>query len=391
MNILFFYRIYPNYGGVEVVTTVLANKFVNDGHKVTILSIEQPHLELTSQLVDGVEIKKIDYPVFSRKNVGIVKDIIKEKKINIIINQWGLPFNTTRLFRTAIKDSECKLISVLHGSPYTSKVIIKAQDRINNANNVITRLFYYGIKYLKEQVIKSSIRYAYKNNERYIVLSEAFIKPLIDYAKLKHSNNIIAIGNPITIPVNLSDFNLDNKKKQLLYVGRMDFENKRVNRILEIWQSLYKLYPDWELILVGDGPHKEQLIKTVEDNGIERVKFYGFQPDPPIQYYKNASIFLLTSDLEGFGLVIIESMSYGVVPIVYGSYEAIYDIINDGKSGFITPYPYNKEYTIEKVKFLIEHQEKRQLMAKTAMEEARKFTIESISQKWYNLFDDIMR
>lgn len=30
MNILFFYRVYPNYGGVEVVTTVLANRFIKD-------------------------------------------------------------------------------------------------------------------------------------------------------------------------------------------------------------------------------------------------------------------------------------------------------------------------------------------------------------------------
>ena len=50
MNILFFYRVYPNYGGVEVVTTVLANRFIKDGHGVIIASIEQPHIELACQL-----------------------------------------------------------------------------------------------------------------------------------------------------------------------------------------------------------------------------------------------------------------------------------------------------------------------------------------------------
>ena len=64
---------------------------------------------------------------------------------------------------------------------------------------------------------------------------------------------------------------------------------------------------------------------------------------------------MLTSDLEGFGLVIIESMSYGVVPVVYGSYEAVFDIIRNDVSGFITPVPYDKEITTEKVRFLIEH------------------------------------
>lgn len=51
MNILFFYRVYPNYGGVEVVTTVLANRFIKDGHGVIIASIEQPHIELACQLL----------------------------------------------------------------------------------------------------------------------------------------------------------------------------------------------------------------------------------------------------------------------------------------------------------------------------------------------------
>ena len=61
MNLLFFYRIYPNYGGVEVVTTVLANQFVKDGHNVTIVSIEQPHPELLKDLDDRIESEKLDY------------------------------------------------------------------------------------------------------------------------------------------------------------------------------------------------------------------------------------------------------------------------------------------------------------------------------------------
>ena len=93
---------------------------------------------------------------------------------------------------------------------------------------------------------------------------------------------------------------------------------------------------------------EKALIKVHWKNILEDMIFNvfvskGFQVSPPIQHYKEASIFLLTSDLEGFGLVVIESMSYGVVPVVYGSYEAIYDIIDNGKSGLITPIPYNSQ------------------------------------------------
>lgn len=391
MNILFLYRVYPNYGGVEVVTTVLANRFTKDGHHVTIVSFEQPHMELAGQLDESVKIEKLDYPVISKKNIERLHLLVEKNGIDLIINQWGLPFNTTMLCNKAIKGTKCKLISVLHGSPNTSKVIIKAQDKVKNAANPISRLFYKAAQYAKEEVIKASIRYNCGHNERYILLSNGFIRPLVDYARIKKTGNIIAIGNPVTIPVDLTGFNIEQKKKQLLYVGRMDYENKRVNRIVEAWQDVYEDYPDWELVLVGDGPHKSKLMGYVSDNKIERVRFEGFQVEPPIKYYKDASIFMLTSDLEGFGLVIIESMSYGVVPVVYGSYEAVYDIIRDGYSGFITPFPYDKEYTINKIKFLMDNDGRRKEMAGEAMLDAGKFTIDAISQQWYNVFKEVLK
>lgn len=390
MNILFLYRIYPCYGGVEVVTTVLANRFVADGHKVTIASIEQPNMELAEQLTQGIDLVKLEYPVTCKGNVEKLHQIVVDKKIDLIINQWGLPYKTTQLCNAAIKGTSCNLISVLHGSPYTSKVIIKAQDKVRNAGNPLSKALYSSILWAKEQVIKWSIRYNVKHNEKYILLSDGFIKPLIDYTGTKKTDNIIAIGNPVTIPVDLTGFSLENKKKQILYAGRMDFENKRVNRILDAWKTIANDYQDWELVLVGDGPHKQQLLKTIADENIPRVHFEGFQKDPPIRFYKDASIYMLTSDLEGFGLVIIESMSFGVVPIVYGSYEAVYDIIEEDWSGFITPMPYANENSVKCLRTLIENEDKRKQMAVAAMERAKLFTVDSVVKQWYKVFEEVV-
>lgn len=390
MNILFFYRVYPNYGGVEVVTSVLAKRFVADGHHVTIASLEQPHPEMKDQNVDGVELVSLHHPVLAKDNIQRLHQVVVDKKIDIIVNQWGLPYKTTMLCNKAIKGTSCKLVSVLHGAPNISKVIIKAQDKVKNASNPITKLGFSAILKAKEEVIKWSIRYACRHNEKYIMLSNAFINPLIKYARIKDASNITAIGNPVTIPVDLNGFSLDNKKKQLLYVGRMDYENKRVNRIVEAWQGIAERHKDWELVLVGDGPHKQQLTDYVNQHKINRVRFEGFQVEAPIRYYKDASIFMLTSDLEGFGLVIIESMSFGCVPIVYGSYEAAYDIIDQGVCGFVTPKPYSKTKTIEKMELLMNDDKLRLDMAKKAMEKAKSFSIDSISQKWYELFNKVL-
>ena len=190
MNILFIYRVFPNYGGVEVVTTVLANTFVKDGHHVSIGSFEQPVPELAKQLDVSVDILKMHYPVLS--NINILHDYIIKNKIDIIINQWGLPFKTSLLCKMACRGTKTKFISVLHGSPYTSKVILKAQDKITAASNPLSSTIYKILLNLKEVVIKWSIRYSIKNSSYYVLLSKSFVQPLINYSNTKNKDKIVA-------------------------------------------------------------------------------------------------------------------------------------------------------------------------------------------------------
>lgn len=62
---------------------------------------------------------------------------------------------------------------------------------------------------------------------------------------------------------------------------------------------------------------------------MERVVFTGWQD--PESFYRDASILCLTSDFEGWGMVLTEAMTFGAVPVAFNSYAAITDIIDDGK------------------------------------------------------------
>jgi glycosyltransferase involved in cell wall biosynthesis len=165
----------------------------------------------------------------------------------------------------------------------------------------------------------------------------------------------------------------------------MDPYNKRVDRIIEAWEQVYRDYPDWSLELVGEGPQLPNLKQYVVRNSIERVNFHGFQKEPPRNYYEDAQVLMLTSDLEGFGLVIIEAMQFGVVPVVYGSYVAVHDIIEDGKDGFITSMPYSQDNTIECIRKLMDDESLRQKMAHAAIEKAKRFSLEKIKKEWYSI------
>ncbi|MTU75594.1 glycosyltransferase, partial [Parabacteroides merdae] len=100
-------------------------------------------------------------------------------------------------------------------------------------------------------------------------------------------------------------------------------------------------------------------------------------------------LFLLASDLEGWGLVLVESMSYGVVPVVYGSYEAVHDIIDDGVSGFVVPKPYSCEAMTGRIRRLMDDGGLRARMASAAISAASRFDLGSIAARWYGLFDEI--
>lgn len=387
MNILFVDKKFPHFGGIAVVTKMLAEKFVADGHRVFVATLMPCSYEgIEKQIPKGVSVFQLKKPTWNLSNIKLLHKAIVENDVDVIINQWALHCEISYICKKACKGTKCKLISELHGAPDTTKMLIELNDRVKFAKNSVSEFFYKMKLTLAHMITRVSIRYATAVCDKYVLLSEGFIKPLIDYAKIKNAQNICAIGNAIGIPADGFEYNFDNKQKQLLYVGRMDPFNKRVNRIVEAWETVYKDYPDWTLELVGEGPQLADLKEYVQKNEIERVNFHGFQNEPPRKFYEKASVLLLTSDLEGFGLVIIEGMQFGVVPIVYGSYVAVYDIIENEKDGFITPMPYKLDNTVEKMKALMNQPNLRNQMAINAMQKAKQFSLDNIAQKWYDIF-----
>lgn len=106
----------------------------------------------------------------------------------------------------------------------------------------------------------------------------------------------------------------------------------------------------------------------------------------PSEYYARAAILLLVSEYEGFGLVITEGMTYGVVPVVLGSYSAVYDIIKNGVSGIITSYPYSETEFVAKVKKLMSDSNMRNTMSLNAKKAAVNFSLKEIADRWEELF-----
>lgn len=375
--------VYPGIGGVERVSTVLANNFIEKGYQVHICSFEGRETEISKTLSRKVELINLEYPVNSKKNCLLLRSYIIQNKINILINQWCMPYYVSNLIYHAIKGTECKLIAVHHNLPNTNNHIKYFEEKItkNVGNKFINKLKLVSIK----TISRLSLRYTYHKSNRYVVLSKSFIPIAKKFIWKKHTKKILSISNPITL---CDTYNEDFEKiNEIIYVGRIEYKQKRNDRLVGIWEHLYKQYPNWKLTIVGDGPDKTDLEKQFSNKNIRNVDFVGFQDPTP--FYRRSKILLLTSDYEGFPLVITEAMNYGVVPIVYGSFSTVNDVIDDNISGIIIQPPYSEEGMIYSIKTIIDNKSKLEQMKYDCIQKSKLFSIDSIMKQWIDLFEEL--
>ena len=94
---------------------------------------------------------------------------------------------------------------------------------------------------------------------------------------------------------------------------------------------------------------------------------------------------MLTSDIEGFGLVSVEALSFGVVPMVYDSYAAASDLVDDGINGVLLPFHkegYNTEEAASVMSKLMTDNIYRNKLAEAALEKSRQYSLDRIYNEW---------
>lgn len=128
----------------------------------------------------------------------------------------------------------------------------------------------------------------------------------------------------------------------ILYVGRL-IDWKGVHVLISAMKNVSQIVKTARLVIVGDGPRRENLISQVKKLDLEEiVTFAGEVPDAILQdYYARAAVFVLPSttvnnQTEGLGVVLLEAMAAGV-PVIGSNAGGIPDIIQDGINGLLFP------------------------------------------------------
>lgn len=173
-------------------------------------------------------------------------------------------------------------------------------------------------------------------------------------------------------------------KLTIVNVGRL-VPQKRQDRIIEVAAVLKEKGVDADFWILGVGGLEEKLKQKATDKGVaERVHFYGFIANP-YPYIKAADIFLLTSDAEGFPLVVCEAMCLGK-PIVSTRITGPTEILDNGKYGILTEL--SPEVIANTIMTLVNDPAKIERYGLLATERANSlFDTDGVMRQIYNVID----
>ncbi len=303
MRILIAADIFPPVsGGPATYSVGLANEFTKSGTEVTIVS-----------LTPGSDASKVTCPVFAvRKDTN---------KIFRYFEYAWLLFREARKVDLiyAMGPVNAGLPALLAAKILRKKVVVKvvgdyAWEQGSQRFGVTDLMDDFQVKKYGGAVglLRKIESFVTTRVNRVIVPSE-YLKKIVTGWGVK-SDRVSVIFNAIPLPeiAAVQTVQTKNQAEQwIVYIGRL-VPWKGAKEVIEIMPELTKEFPNARFKIVGDGPDRSNVEKTISTQGMERyVELVGNVPHAQaLSYLKSADVFVLNSGYEGLSHVLVEALNF---------------------------------------------------------------------------------
>lgn len=363
-------------GGAEKVICNVANILCKNNN-VTIISTyklsDKPAFEIDEKvkieyLMTNLQPNKRQLKT-ALKHLHII-DFIKEA-----IHSMKILYLRKKLMIKKIKQIEADIIistRILHNNwvgKYAKKGIIKIAQEHNYHNN--------NKKYIKK-LIKSL-----KNIDYLMPTSKGlsnFYEGKIGKTKIKYIPNYVE---------RKTDKVSELENKVIISVGRLE-PVKGFPDLIDVFAIFQKDHPEWSLKIVGKGSQEELLRNKIRAMNLQdKVFLIGEKNTEELaEEYYNASLYVMTSYSESFGLVLLEAASFGLPLIAFDSAEGAKEIIQNGQNGYLIQNR-NKEEMSNKIEEIIENREQMITLAKNAKNVLNVFSKENVEKEWKEFLESL--
>lgn len=384
MNILIYFgnQIYAPNGGTERVASLIAKNFIQRGNKVIFLACHRNK--------DGKGYETLYLPDEkespTQNNIEFLKYIILKHDIDIIINEGAYGESANLISHQYISEN-IRIISHFHFDPVGGDNTFYKSLYLPIPADTIRQSILNGLKWIKAPYNryksfknkKKRFKYLHKNSDIIVFLNKYHSNSFKKIVQLKDITRHRIIKNPLSFKPQNKIF---EKQNTILFVGRLDYSSKRIDRILEIWARLHLLFPKWDLKIVGDGPDRKHLESLAATLKLSNIKFIGSTDSEPL--YKNSKILIMTSNYEGSPMVIPEAMTYGVVPVIMNNFSGARDFIENNYNGILTK-SFNINDMVRNIKALIENESFWVKLSNNGIKTIQDFNNNSIFDDWNKL------
>ena len=299
------------YGGAEKMLLFIAKGLYNKGHKVAIINLNnQKGYKLNHVDYSGIDVYELNTNykntfVSNYEYLAFTIKSAKQHKSEVIIG-----FKELANFCAATVGKILRIPSIIseRGDPFTSFKNISL------------------IRKIKLKIINSASGAVFQTKD-----AGAF------YSKKLESKSTI-IPNPIWKNKDIKSIDYYNLPKEIIYMGRLDNRQKRLDVLLESFRIFNKTHAEYILKIYGSGPDKTFIENKIKEYNIQdKVNMMGASMSP-LQDLSNSGIFVITSDYEGISNSLLEAMAVGL-PVVSTDHSpgGARFLIKDHENGIIVP------------------------------------------------------
>ena len=371
----------PQINGVSTSIEMLRKGLEKKGHKVYIVTVNPDNLKYIKEdrvlRIPRVPIGIFNYRLTSIYPARAIKTI-KSWNLDVIHSQTEFGIGT--FARIIAKQYNIPLVHTYH-TMYEDYIhyITKGYFQKTSKKIVEHLTLFYCDTTATELIVPTKKTYDLFK-EKYKVKRNVHIVPTgieVEKYSKKYSDEVIGKLKE-KIGIKKEDINL-------IFVGRLGLE-KSVDFLINNHKNIVKKHPNCNLIIIGDGPERENLEKLVKKNKLEnKVFFTGKVPLSDIgMYYHLGSIFVTASKTETQGLTVLEAIAASL-PVVAIKDESFIDPIKDNYNGYL--FTDDKDY-VNYINNLLDNSDKLNKMALNAYESSSNFsstTFASNALKVYKL------
>ncbi len=292
-------------GGAERVLVDIANQLC-ETYEITIFTIYAKG-ELEKQVSPKVKVKSL-YKVSFSELSKFQKRFSVPLKVLLFKN---------RIYQKYVKDNYDVEIAFLEGA--MTRILSTKNEKTKKivwVHNDISAVFGNGIKAKLKRAIDKKI---YETYQKIIFVSKDNLKKFEEVYSLKNKKeviyNYIDAQKVIQKANEKREVEFDKNKINVVTVARL-VEQKAIDRFIKIHSNLIQEGLEHVVYVIGDGPERDKLEKTIKDKGVEKSFILLGKKENPYPYIKAADYFVLLSHYEGYPMVLLEAQILGKYIII---------------------------------------------------------------------------